>query len=270
MGKGAGNCSHLLSERRTYLEKQLKAVKESLASAPDGHLRVSSSRGKSTYYYHYENVPGNGKYLKQSEHEFAVLLAQKEYEQAVCSSIEAELNAITCYFKKMQAPIAEEIYEHLAASRKALVKPLQMTEEEYAAWWLKQQYDGNPRTSDAPIVRTERGEGVRSKSEMIIADLLFRSGIPYKYECPVSLQGFGVVYPDFTILDLRTREEILWEHYGMMDDPDYQFKAYKKQAAYTRNGYIQGKNIIYTSETRKTPLDSGMVRILIEEYFLKA
>ena len=137
----------------------------------------------------------------------------------------------------------------------------------YAAWWAGQPYERKTLNKDVPFIRTERGEEVRSKSEMIIADLLYQLHIPYKYECPVRLQGLGVVHPDFTILNMRTRKEILWEHCGRMDDPDYLYKAYERQAAYTKNGYFQGKNIIYTFETDKMPLNSRMVRSYIEEYF---
>ena len=64
-----------------------------------------------------------------------------------------------------------------------------------------------------------------SKSEIILADLLNRNGIPYRYEYPVHLKGWGKVYPDFTLLDVRKRREIYWEHFGMMDDSEYAEKA---------------------------------------------
>ena len=49
-------------------------------------------------------------------------------------------------------------------------------------------------------IYTERGERVRSKSEKIIADKLFLQNIPYHYERPIYLKGFGMVYPDFCCL----------------------------------------------------------------------
>lgn len=67
----------------------------------------------------------------------------------------------------------------------------------------------------------EKGERVRSKSEVIIADMLNRKGISYRYEYPVYLKNVGQIYPDFTVLDAIRRREIYWEHLGMMDDPDY-------------------------------------------------
>lgn len=52
---------------------------------------------------------------------------------------------------------------------------------------------------------------MRSKSEVIIADLLNKEGIPYRYEFPLYLKEFNTVYPDFTILNVRKRKEIYWE-----------------------------------------------------------
>ncbi|MGE9882258.1 hypothetical protein [Blautia obeum] len=73
---------------------------------------------------------------------------------------------------------------------------------------------------------------MRSKSEKIMADYFFRNGIEYKYEHPLYLNGFGIVYPDFTFLSRKTGEEIYWEHDGRMDDLVYARNAVKKIEAY--------------------------------------
>ena len=56
---------------------------------------------------------------------------------------------------------------------------------------------------------TEKGEAVRSKSEKIIADKLYMKEIPYVYEQPLYLKGYGYVVPDFKILNVRTKKRIL-------------------------------------------------------------
>lgn len=40
-----------------------------------------------------------------------------------------------------------------------------------------------------PIDITDKGERVKSKSELTIANALYRSKIPYKYECPIILHN---------------------------------------------------------------------------------
>ena len=54
------------------------------------------------------------------------------------------------------------------------------------------------------IHRTTRGELVRSKSEVIIADLLDGFGVPYAYEQPFKGPDGSIRYPDFTVADAET------------------------------------------------------------------
>ena len=72
---------------------------------------------------------------------------------------------------------------------------------------------------DMCMFYTSKGERVRSKSEVIIADVLNREGVPYRYEYPIYIKGIGKIYPDFTVLNIGIRKEMIWDHFGMMDDP---------------------------------------------------
>lgn len=64
-------------------------------------------------------------------------------------------------------------------------------------------------------------ERYRSKSEFLIASALKDAGVPFRYECSLYLNGYGTVYPDFTVLNKRTRRVFYHEHLGMMDDINY-------------------------------------------------
>ena len=118
----------------------------------------------------------------------------------------------------------------------------------------------------APEFYTTNGERVRSKSEIIIADLLTKEGIPYRYECPIYLIGIGRIYPDFTVLNIRNRKEFLWEHFGMMDDPVYAENAIHKIRLYEQNGFFPGENLILTYESKKTPINQKILMNLIDKY----
>lgn len=65
------------------------------------------------------------------------------------------------------------------------------------------------------IYSTERGDKVRSKSEVIIANLLFNHGINYEYERPLKI-GSIVIRPDFTIMT-SDNKTYYWEHLGMLN-----------------------------------------------------
>ena len=117
-----------------------------------------------------------------------------------------------------------------------------------------------PQTASA----SANGVRVRSKSEVIIADALDRAGIPYRYEFPTSVKGWGTLYPDFTCLRPSTREEVIWEHFGLMGEPDYAENAVQKLAHYAASGYTIGKNLIATFESAATPLSVKQVQAYIK------
>ena len=98
------------------------------------------------------------------------------------------------------------------------------------------------------VHRTIRGELVRSKSELVIANFLHSAGLPYVYERELS----GTVdqdrlRPDFSFID-DAGDVILWEHLGMLDRPDYAAGWDWKRAWYARNGFELGTNLFTTSE----------------------
>lgn len=94
--------------------------------------------------------------------------------------------------------------------------------------------------------KTKRGEYVRSKSELIIADRLFDAGIPYHYEVACERKNWIISYPDFLVLNPRTKKEYYWEHFGMMGDPTYLEQALGKIEKYARYGITLGNNLIAT------------------------
>lgn len=142
------------------------------------------------------------------------------------------------------------------------------TWEQRLSEWEKEEYKGKTFAENIPVITTAKGERVRSKSEKILADYFYHTGIPYKYEHPVILKRFGIVYPDFTFLSPKTGEEIYWEHDGRMDDPEYARKAIKKIETYEKNGIFPGQRLVLTFETLQDGLDMKIVEKLAREYLL--
>jgi hypothetical protein len=125
------------------------------------------------------------------------------------------------------------------------------------------------------IHRTERGELVRSKSELVIADKLHARGVEYKFEQPFTLNGGRVCYPDFTIADHARGVTFYWEHLGMLEDPAYRARWERKRSAYAAAGVLpvsegggpEGTLI----ETRDDPvggLDSKAISEIIDRLIL--
>lgn len=155
---------------------------------------------------------------------------------------------------------------YIPVSEKKLIHPIEPIWEDQLAEWMKEDYKKKEFQENSTVIITERGERVRSKSEKILADYFYQKNIPYKYEAPLYLVGAGIIYPDFTFLSSKTRQEIYWEHEGMMDDEIYARNAIRKIHTYEKNGIYPGERLILTFETKAVALDTQIVKELVCKY----
>lgn len=262
-----------LKEALLKKEKELKNIivrtKESLKDAPEGHLRISQSGKKVQYYYRSQETDGpykTGKYIRKENQQLAYRLAQRDYEKKLLKVAENRLASVQKLLKDYEADELQKVYEQMNPYRKDIVIPKVITDKMFVEQWKKVEFQGKSFAQGSAEIYTEKGERVRSKSEKIIADMLYRHRIPYRYEYPITLQGIGMVYPDFTILDVKRRQEVYWEHLGMMDNPEYCERALYKLNCYTKNDtnpfglisrnfltlyLVQGIGLVYNSSRKE-------------------
>lgn len=117
---------------------------------------------------------------------------------------------------------------------------------------------------------TEQGDVVRSKSEVIIANILYhnRKDILYKYERPLEVMENGrqkTIYPDFTILNKHTGKVIYWEHAGRIDDSYYANEFARKMNTYIANELLLGRDVVVSLESSSSPLDIKVVKQLVKQ-----
>ena len=108
---------------------------------------------------------------------------------------------------------------------------------------------------------------MRSKAEVIMSKMLEERSIPYLYEMPLYLEPNHLFHPDFTLLRLSDRREIIWEHFGKMGDPEYREAAFRKIRIYESNNYISGDNLIITFESESCPIDLDAVNLKLDRLF---
>lgn len=258
---------NMLIEEKIHLEKLIKICKAQLEDVPEGRLRVSMDKGR-IRYFKCTNENKIGTYINKENRDIARKLAQKEYNQKILTKALRRLKQITNILKDYEDKEFENcLYsEHIA--RQILIEPVEQTWENKVEEWKRIEYTGNEFREDAVEIYTQNGERVRSKSEKILADYFYYHNIPYKYECPLKLKGYGVVYPDFTFLSKKTGKEIYWEHDGMMDDTIYVQNAIKKIEAYEKNDIFPGERLILTFETSQSVLRNDIIETMVEKYIL--
>ena len=256
----------ILCKKLNDYEKMKVKVEKSLKKAPKGSLVLSSSHGMVQYYFKDEENKKKKTYIDKTQIEWIGALAQKEYDMALQKEIAKKEEQIKKVLKILPTTEVEELFENLHTGRKKFVTPHFVTDEKYVEQWMKVKYTGKQNYDEFLKYTTEKGEIVRTKSEKIIADKLFSMGIPYRYEYPIKLKGYGTVYPDFTILKVSERREIYYEHFGLMDQPEYCEKALRKLQNYARNGIVLGENLIVTFESENVPLDVKVLEKMLENF----
>lgn len=135
------------------------------------------------------------------------------------------------------------------------------------AEWCNSPFEHNRYKTEALVHQTISGQSVRSKSESLIASELFLNNIPFRYECILNL-GDRIMFPDFTIRHPVTGEYYYWEHFGMMDKPDYARSTIDKLNSYVEHGIIPSINLITTYETSNHPITQLKIANVVKEYFL--
>lgn len=257
-----------LMKEQSWLENIFDQAEARLKQAPPGSVRLSKRKNGMQYYHCLPGGKKNGTYIPRANRELSQRLAQKSYDEKVVKLAGRRLSQLKRLLKDYEDDEIERIYEKETRARKKLIQPAVLSWEQMLKTWSEKEYKGKEFMEDAPLILTDRGERVRSKSEKILADLFGRMGIPYKYECPLYLKGLGVVYPDFTFLSRKNRQEIYWEHDGKMDDPVYVQNAVRKIHAYETNHIYPGERLILTFETDKISLDTQLAEKLASHYLL--
>ena len=122
------------------------------------------------------------------------------------------------------------------------------------------RYLGADKNSLNKIYSTKKGDLVRSKSEVIIANLLYHSGLEYSYEKEIVYDG-GKMRPDFTVLTPKGKI-IYWEHLGMLGTEEYDQIWLMKKRAY--DSYFPGQlKVTYEGATINTSA-THMINTLLQ------
>ena len=128
------------------------------------------------------------------------------------------------------------------------------------------------------IHRTTRGEMVRSKNELVIANILHglekKGHLVYHVEPRLPFDDGRGRWADFLVES--NGESWYWEHCGMMDDKNYRLRWERKKELYKRNGfgvYSEKENpdgrLIVTEDGPKQGLDSQNIEGLARHLFVR-
>lgn len=253
-----------INAKLTKIKKDLEQVRDL-----EGTLWIDSSHGTPHFYLHKEEYKTGRKrtYISKKNIDYVRKLAKKDYLNNAVRVLEEQYRLLKDFYGRYDEKALLKLTTNLHPERRKLIDPLVLSDEEYLDLWTGISYERKPFEEGLAMILTNRGERVRSKSEKIIADKLLKEGIPYRYECPIQL-GHTIIYPDFTVLNKRTREEFYLEHFGKMDDQNYCNDALARIELYEKHGFYLGQRLLATFETKKRPLDSRVLDMIVGKYLL--
>lgn len=261
-----------INEQLKILDAMIAKAEASLRKGPKGIINVVRCHGTNQYYYKNASSEAHGKYMSKKNIALAAALVQRDYDREFVAAAGAERKKLLQMKKNgcernisLLYECLSKIYENSIEGRRVLIKPYLLPDEQYVQKWEAFEYQGLSFSADAPEIFSEKGERVRSKSEKMIADKLALMKIPYRYECPLNVGKDYSYYPDFTILDMRERKTIIYEHFGMMQDEKYARDALCKIRDYQKAGLRKGENFIFTMESKDCPLDMRLFERMLRE-----
>lgn len=246
------------------LQEQIERLEQMRVDECYGNLEIVKKRNK--YFYYLCKNGEKRKYIRMENIHIAKSIAKRDYKKKMIRIASRKIKALEKFLKTYPVIEMRQVYEELHEGRKVFVEPLEESDEQFQQNWINTP---NSKTNSYHFQHefyTNNGERVRSKSEKIIADMLERKGVTYKYEKDLWLKDGRCIFPDFTLLDIVNRRDIYWEHMGKMDEPEYVEHALRKIEEYEKNDIILGKNLIVTFETINSPLDIRLVEKKIDIY----
>lgn len=120
---------------------------------------------------------------------------------------------------------------------------------------------------EALIHRTRAGIPVRSKSEVVVADVLDALGISYEYEKPLfpASDERNFRLPDFTVS--YEGDVFYWEYLGMLNLPNYRDAWERKERWYRENGFA--KRLITSKDGEDGSIDASEIERIARERILR-
>lgn len=242
---------------------RISSIENELATLPPGKLICCHQKYTSKWYL----SNGNGRsYLAKSNLPLAEQLARKKYLSLLLEDLKHEQTALSFYLRHhFQTGKSEQLLTNPSEYQRLLAPYFKPLSEELDNW-MHAPYNKNPNHPENLIHKGISDNLLRSKSEVLIDMMLSSYKIPFRYECELALRD-TIIFPDFTIRHPQTGDFYYWEHFGLMDVPDYIDKVSSKIKLYSSHGITPGIQLITTYETKEHPLSLETIEMYIKYHF---
>ena len=238
------------------LEDRLKLANIELKMCPEGTLSFVKRDGRGTFF---QIINSGGKRLRKSINkapDFIRGLARKEYLIKETKLLEKNIKALRDVMKSLVEPSPENVLRSISRHLQGIPEEYFFPEENKDSW-ASQPYEMSNYKPEEKKHTTSRGLKVRSKSEVLIAEMLYVFNIQFRYEQVIRINGI-VLVPDFTI-KLPDGRIFYWEHCGLMSSKEYREHQKWKMEIYEKGDIVPWKNLIVTYDDEEGNINVGII-----------
>lgn len=257
--------NQLLSE----IEQKAAIANTELENCPEGRLIRVISNGKDSSMH----VIGKGRDRKRkiitSDHKLQVQLAKRAILEKQLAQLKYEYEIVSKALSDVSA------LKDFDCRRFAIEKYTWFTNKEIEDCcsiesdneWENEPYERFYYMPEALIHTTSRGLMVRSKSEVLIAEALYRHGLPFRYEQQYVVDNKYALSADFTVRR-RDGKIFAWEHEGLVSVRSYMDRQRRKAELFAKLGFVPWDNLIVTYDTTDGAIDLRTVESEIRSRLL--
>lgn len=262
-----------LAELLSVYESHLTFFERRQSAYPNGFLRI---RIKQSLPYFFRVCQYHGKRTEiaipkqtTSGNHLLQLLLEKHIAYHSRPLLRKNINAIKKLLSELTVYDPERLLDKWNGADINLIPPDnvflpgQLNTGKWISDTLAGRYRTNPSHPENLKYETRQGRRVRSKSEVFWNDALMDAAAVFRYENALTLKSGKVIYPDFTVLHPTDRRLVFIEHFGRMDDPKYAMNSMRRLQEYAENGYIPGRDVFFTMETKEQPLTSTQITAIL-------
>ncbi|MBQ9421442.1 MAG: hypothetical protein IJU30_06780 [Lachnospiraceae bacterium] len=261
-------CYH---EELKLLEKRKKYIDAVLKNGPDERLHVRRIGGRTVFSYIGRKSSSNRReiYIKQNDPLLPKLIIKYCAEQ-VAPELRSQIEILKHTPKYYDPDAIERILISLEMKFGELMPEGFRSNASRVKKWESEDYPRREHfDSKVREYKTNKGDLVCSKLEVLAADMLYSLNIPYHYEERIMLADGRYKYPDFTMMNPYTRKLYYLEICGKMSDTNYVEDLLDKILGYSQTGIIQGDNLLLVFESEKNTFDPDNLRKMLAATVLK-
>ena len=234
--------------------------------------RTFRSSSRKPYYYVRKKGKTKRKYLGGDSSEEVNRIKEARYIKELLGIVEQDLRLLEEIESNYIIPDGITVNSRLPKTyRNSQLQASSQASDSAAARWKKmkeaEKAKYKPFKPERLIHPAIDGTMMRSKSEVMIANYLTAHGITFVYELPY-WDGDKMALPDFTILSpVDHTTEIIIEHQGMLDLPEYQQKFIRSVRFYLHTDLIPNRDLFFTLDHEDGHIDLRQIDSILHTAF---